>query len=128
MIFEQKSGHNEAQFYQIKLTPFEYNDNPGYMVQLLDISKNVLLEKQMFENKVQEISHAFASHELRNPLNSIIAQAIERQNVYKYLERLLKEEAEHLSKQEIVTSTLKSLDDLIENESVQESSQDIMQY
>ena len=43
------------------------------MLQLIDISAQVMYEKQKSLNNLLTLINATVSHELRNPLNSIIA-------------------------------------------------------
>jgi signal transduction histidine kinase len=44
------------------------------MLQFLDKTKDVMLQKHIADNKFLQIINAFVSHELRNPLNSITSQ------------------------------------------------------
>ena len=44
------------------------------MLQFLNISQKVMLEKQQIESRFLALINACISHELRNPLNSIITQ------------------------------------------------------
>ena len=43
------------------------------MMQIIDISKSVNLDEKILENQMLEIINATTSHELRNPLGSILA-------------------------------------------------------
>ena len=43
------------------------------MLQIVDISQTLLLNEKIFENEMLEIMNASTSHELRNPLNSMIS-------------------------------------------------------
>lgn len=59
------------------------------MLQIIDISSQVLLEKQKTHSKILTVMNATVSHELRNPLNSIIALNLETDNLYKTLNALI---------------------------------------
>ena len=59
------------------------------MLQLIDISGNILYHQQKADNKFLELINACISHELRNPLNSIVSQNIKKSQLYTELERLL---------------------------------------
>lgn len=43
------------------------------MIQLIDISHSILHDQQKAQNQSLEMINASVSHEMRNPLNSIIA-------------------------------------------------------
>ena len=47
-------------------------------MQIIDISKSVNLDEKILENQMLEIINATTSHELRNPLGSILAQNIKK--------------------------------------------------
>jgi len=59
------------------------------MVQIIDVSPGVMYDQQKAENSFLAMINACVSHELRNPLNSIMAQNIEKQHLYKQLFSLL---------------------------------------
>jgi signal transduction histidine kinase len=59
------------------------------MVQIIDVSPGVMYDQQKAENSFLAMINACVSHELRNPLNSIMAQNIEKQHLYKELFSLL---------------------------------------
>ena len=68
------------------------------LIQLVDMTEHMLLVEikissqfNQFKNKNELLSmiNACVSHELRNPLNSIIATNTEKKHLYKELRRLL---------------------------------------
>ena len=68
------------------------------LIQLVDMTEHMLLVEMknssqfiQFKNKNEllEMINACVSHELRNPLNSIIATNIEKKHLYKKLRDLL---------------------------------------
>ena len=44
-----------------------------YMLQIIDVSDGIMYDQQKAENSFLALINACVSHELRNPLNSIIA-------------------------------------------------------
>ena len=52
------------------------------MLQFIDISKTILYDMEKGHNAVLSMINACVSHEMRNPLNSIIAQNIEKDGIY----------------------------------------------
>jgi signal transduction histidine kinase len=61
------------------------------MIQFIDVTKSVLLEKQKAEGKSMEIANACVSHELRNPLNSIVSNNLERRMLCSQLKQLVED-------------------------------------
>ena len=55
------------------------------MVQIIDVSKSVLYDKEKNHTDMLQVINATVSHELRNPLNSLIAQNIEKSYLYEEL-------------------------------------------
>ena len=53
------------------------------MFQIIDISNSVSLNEKLVENEMLEIINATTSHELRNPLSSIIAQNAKKEELFK---------------------------------------------
>ena len=53
------------------------------MLQFIDISKAILYDMEKGHNAVLTMINACVSHEMRNPLNSIVAQNIEKEGLYK---------------------------------------------
>ena len=63
-------------FYQFKVIKFEKDGIKGELLQINDISSTIRYQKLVSEKKTLESVNATVSHEMRNPLNSIIAQNI----------------------------------------------------
>ena len=58
------------------------------MLQFIDISKSILYDMEKAHNSVLSMINACVSHEMRNPLNSVIAQNIEKKEIYSELSRI----------------------------------------
>ena len=64
-------------------------DKERIMLQFIDISKTILYDMEKGHNAVLSMINACVSHEMRNPLNSIIAQNIEKEGMYKEMNELI---------------------------------------
>jgi len=71
----------EKQYVQIKMTQFDQEGVKSTMLQVIDISTTIMLDEQKADNKLLDIINATVSHEMRNPLNSIIAQNMENEQL-----------------------------------------------
>ena len=65
------------------------DDQTMVMVQFLDISHTILHHQAKQENRFLSMVNAFVSHELRNPLQSIVAQNIKKAKLYQRLKILI---------------------------------------
>ena len=81
----QLKYNNGEEFIYLKATKLK----ESIMLQIIDISPQVLLDKQKNHSKFLTIINATVSHELRNPLNSIIALNLEKDELYNTLGALL---------------------------------------
>jgi signal transduction histidine kinase len=59
------------------------------IIQIIDISASIMYDKEQAQNAFLSLVNACISHELRNPLNSIIAQNIEKSSLYQELKLIL---------------------------------------
>ena len=66
----------EKRYVQIKFTKFKQDNQEKFMLQIIDVSHGIMYDQQKAENSFLAMINACVSHELRNPLNSIIAQNI----------------------------------------------------
>ena len=55
------------------------------MLKFINCSKEVLYDKQKAQSELLMLINATVSHELRNPLNSLVAQNMEKEALYKQL-------------------------------------------
>ena len=58
------------------------------MLQIVDISQTISLNEKIHENEMLEIINATTSHELRNPLNSLIAQNFKKNALYEEIKEI----------------------------------------
>jgi len=96
------------------------------MIQIIDITGNILHDNQKKQNEMLSMINACVSHDLRNPLNSIKAMNIEKKYIYKLIDKML--ENEDLTKDDLIKSIKKSILKLVENVTVQEYSCNLMGF
>ena len=68
-IYKIKIGEEE-QYVQIKISNLE-DDQKSTMIQIIDVSKEILYDKEKAHTELLNLINATVSHEMRNPLNSI---------------------------------------------------------
>ena len=62
------------------------------MLQIIDISSNILYDKSKTQNQFLSIINATVSHEMRNPMNSIKAENTLKKELIIQLKELLEKE------------------------------------
>lgn len=61
-------------YVQLLVKKFYIDDEEQKLLQIIDISKSVLYNKAKAKSEVMALMNATVSHEMRNPLNSILNQ------------------------------------------------------
>ena len=112
----------------MKITKFMRNQKQRTMVQIIDISRSILYDQQKASNQVQEMVNAMVSHEMRNPLNSIVAQNIEKRNLFKHMSEQVDVLKKNDSDKRAIISLENSLTQLNHGMSIQEASADILTF
>jgi signal transduction histidine kinase len=82
---ESLEFHKNHIFYKVQVTEYQSDGNDSKMIQFIDISTSILYDLEKAENKFLSLINAFISHELRNPLNSIVAQNMQKRYYYERL-------------------------------------------
>lgn len=59
------------------------------MIQFINCTEEVSYDKEKAHSDLLMMINATVSHELRNPLNSLLAQNIQKKEIYKYLINLI---------------------------------------
>ena len=62
------------------------------MLQIIDITGNILYQQQKSQNELLAMINVCVSHELRNPLNSISALNVEKKHLYELIEQYIRNE------------------------------------
>ena len=86
---EVETGDN-LRYIQLKSKEFYTNGKKMKMVQILDVTPHMLYSEYKARIEFTSMINACVSHELRNPLNSIVAKNIEKQALYEELRKLFK--------------------------------------
>jgi signal transduction histidine kinase len=73
----------QDQFIRIKNTHLERNEKNSLMLQIKNVSSEIQYDNEKSHSDLLMMINATVSHELRNPLNSLIAQNIEKKALYK---------------------------------------------
>ena len=107
------------------------NNKEKFMLQIIDVSHGIMYDQQKAENTFLALINACVSHELRNPLNSIIAQNIEKQHLYSELSKLIdsyRDKENTGQMKELLDKITGIQDSLNEGLKIQQSSANIMTF
>jgi len=91
------------------------------------MSSNILYQQEKSQNEFLSLINACVSHELRNPLNSIIAQNIEKNFLYDKIKSQL-DAVTPSNKDEVIENVKTQMEKLKKGLKVQESSASIMGF
>ena len=64
---------------------YQKNDSVKTILQIDNVTKHILFTEEKSKNKLASMINATVSHELRNPLNSVIAKNVEKEKLYEHL-------------------------------------------
>lgn len=78
----QMTNSGQTMYYQIQTVSIPMDNQQLVMMEFLDVSQGILHHQAQQENRFLSMANAFVSHELRNPLQSIIAQNIKKAKLY----------------------------------------------
>ena len=98
------------------------------MLQIVDVSDYILYTDYKAKNQVTSMINACVSHELRNPLNSIIAKNIEKGVLYKQLINHISALAVSNRNDENYLKCLSIIEELEQGKTVQQNSAMLMNY
>jgi signal transduction histidine kinase len=82
VLMKTDNTEKANQIFDIVTARFGQDESSGYMIQFIDVTSELKLEEQKRESRRLEMTNANVSHELRNPLNAIIAKNLERYLIY----------------------------------------------
>ena len=111
-------GSTKKQYHEINVSRF----NDKIIVEIINISSRVIdeMDEQQAHNEVLNVINAGVSHELRNPLNAIQAQNIQKKKLYQKL-RAIK-----IKDKKVKKAIDEILDELETGNSIQQSSSELM--
>lgn len=119
------TGDN-TRYVQLKSKEFYIKGKKMKMVQILDVTPHMLYSEYKARIEFTSMINACVSHELRNPLNSIVAKNIEKQALYEELRRLFKTFDKDVQISYEFNQCLQILDQLEKGKKVQENSTEFM--
>jgi len=93
------------------------------MLQVIDTSASILLSEEKANSHMLEMINACISHELRNPLNSIIAQSMENGDLYQEMKDIVA--VAHPNALQLIDG---KLDQLVESAKIEEASASVMKF
>ena len=73
-----RSENQQAKYLQMKVKEYFSNDKKIKQLQIVDVTHHILYKEYKAKHQFTDIINACVSHELRNPLNSIMATNIEK--------------------------------------------------
>ena len=86
MIFIYNSLFKQQEkYYTIKITELQGDNNNEVMITITDNSQSVLFSNERNHNELLKTMNATVNHELRNPINSIVAYNIQKERLYNEL-------------------------------------------
>jgi signal transduction histidine kinase len=77
----------EKIYMELSFTSYLFEEKTFNMIQIKDITANIYCDQKTAENKLLEQINAALSHELRNPLNCLVAQNMQKDLLYDELEK-----------------------------------------
>ena len=98
------------------------------ILQIIDVTDHILNEEYKVQNQFTSLINACVSHELRNPLNSIIAKNIEKTAMYNELQKQLKKFDSEIRNSDTYKGCMLILKSLDEGREVQQNSAQFMNF
>ena len=118
---------------KIKITQYKVNGGRKTILQFKDVTNDILQDqyKNQNQNQLLEMINACVSHELRNPLNSIKFQNVEKESLYQEIEKIVSSHMAFATEQrcfECLGGIKKILSKLRESWNIQDSSTELMTF
>ena len=80
------SIQQQYQYIQFRVKDYKKGDQKMKLLQIIDVTSYILYTEFKAKNQFTSLINACVSHELRNPLNSIISKNIEKSALYLQLQ------------------------------------------
>ena len=71
----------DTRYVQFNVKKIERSGASLLIIQIVDVSKNLLYDKMSAKSEFQSLINATVSHEMKNPLNSIISQSLNLKSI-----------------------------------------------
>ena len=95
-----EKGMPKNRYVRIKITNLDHVSKVRQIMQIIDMTASILYDQEHAQTSFLSLINACVSHELRNPLNSIMAKNIEKVNLYAELSNII-ESLDHSGKEYI---------------------------
>lgn len=98
------------------------------MLKIIDISKDVLYQREKGEKRLLTLINATVSHEMRNPINSLNSQNIKQTEINAKLMKIIEEDLDNVPIKKIrkkLNNVYKEYDETLK---VQKSSSKLLKY
>ena len=102
-IYEVKTYNENQKYVQIKIINLKDKQT---MIQMNDVSKDVLYNKEKSQNELLSLINATVSHEMRNPLNSINSQCIENKALFAKLDDIVQQDEVDINQIKLIVKKL----------------------
>ena len=77
-----KDMPDHCQYVQLRINKYRKNNKIKKILQIIDVTDYIKYTEIKAKSQFTQLINACVSHELRNPLNSIIAKNIEKNALY----------------------------------------------
>ena len=118
----------QSQYIQLKVKNYNKGNKQMKLLQMIDVTSYILYTEFKAKNQFISLINACVSHELRNPLNSIISKNIEKSALYLNLQIKLKQMDTNTQETDVFKECFKILDELVEGKKVQQNSAELMNF
>ena len=85
-------GEEINTYITVRITHYNPEDASVIMITMCNVTKCILFDQLKQHNEILSIINATTSHELRNPLNAVIACNVEKEVLYLRFEELVSKE------------------------------------
>mmetsp|Transcript_8094 Transcript_8094/g.12464 ORF Transcript_8094/g.12464 Transcript_8094/m.12464 type:complete len:116 (+) Transcript_8094:593-940(+) len=76
-------------YVRVEAKELKYLEQKRLMLQVIDVSDSIRYDESKEQNQMLSILNATVSHELRNPLNAITGQNVQKEGLYGKIQKLL---------------------------------------
>jgi signal transduction histidine kinase len=98
------------------------------MLQIIDISNEILFHRANGEKKLLSLINATVSHEMRNPLNAISSQNVNQTDILKRFQEVIDMDLYQLSTKNLRRKLQSIKDEQVQSLMIQDSSQKLLSF
>lgn len=115
---------HHTQYFRLKLTQVDSQDHQYKIIHIQDQTINIMYNLCQGQQKILQLINACVSHEMRNPINSILATNLKLQMNSKELKQLL----DRLESMEDMQEIRKLIKEMVETAESQEASTKLLNF